>query len=168
MDFPTYNDDKERDQWVDEFIERNVLMNQTCLVESLLKAGEYGYGDGGIEIDVLDLTFTVTGLYPVTDTMTNEECIDWLDDNGYILDDDELANFSLMELQDLVREYADENPREVFEWWLLADEWIAVKLEGIGEVIATDGWNHWWGRCCCGQAIKLDPTFYQLAFDILT
>ncbi len=47
-----------------------------------------------------------------------------------------------------------------FDWadpFLLADQ-----LTDRGHVTLSDGQSHWWGRCCSGQAIKLDGILQRI------
>jgi len=45
--------------------------------------------------------------------------------------------------------------KEVYEWWVCSD-WLIEKLRALGEPILSNDYGEWWGRCCTGQAIKLD------------
>ena len=56
---------------------------------------------------------------------------------------------------------------EVLEWWLVSD-WLCGELREVGEVVIDNGYGHWWGRCCTGQAIKCDPTMYLVADAVLS
>lgn len=68
---------------------------------------------------------------------------------------DNYFNEFIQELQDA------QEMQEVMQWFIVSD-WLASKLEEIGEpVLHTD--NHrLWGRTCCGQSIELDGTLQKV------
>lgn len=66
---------------------------------------------------------------------------------------------------DILNNLEKDKPQEVFEWWLVTD-WFYEKLKAQGEVVIDDGWLHYWGRCCSGQAILLDHVIGVIAADM--
>ena len=58
--------------------------------------------------------------------------------------------------------YMEPQQQEIMQWFLLANDWIADKLEAIGEPILTWETQKFWGRTCCGQSIALDPTWWNI------
>ena len=51
--------------------------------------------------------------------------------------------------------------REIFEWWVCSD-WLIEKLRDLGQPILSNDYGEWWGRCCTGQAIKLDTVIDRI------
>ena len=109
------------------FVMREVIANQTMLVEWLFSNGQFVIDD-------------IENLYSQTDVCTGTcgEC--GLEDQK--LDEDEVCTDCQV-------------PQEIFEWWLVTD-WLAEKLQEHGEPILTNDYGTWWGRTCTGQAIYLD------------
>ena len=60
------------------------------------------------------------------------------------------------------RGHAQENPAEVLEWWRVSS-WLCARLAEIGEVTIDNGYGHWWGRTCSGQAYIMDGTLQAIA-----
>lgn len=52
-------------------------------------------------------------------------------------------------------------PKEVYEWYAVS-EYLAMKLEAIGEVVYETPDSHIWGRTCTGQSILSDPTLHTI------
>lgn len=158
-----YGDDKERDEWVGTFIRNNVLGCQSSLVTDLLGAGLSIGTDLGKAFGIDE----IEGLYPDPSDWSAEQCREYIEDeissSEAFEDDDEHERLEAM------REYIQQNAEaaEVFEWWLVADKWVADKLRQVGEVILDNGYGIWWGRTCTGQSISLDPTFYEIAESML-
>ena len=55
----------------------------------------------------------------------------------------------------------ENNYHEIFQWYIVCD-YLAKKLESIGESILTTSNHMLWGRTCRGQAIILDGTFQKV------
>ena len=49
----------------------------------------------------------------------------------------------------------DTETKEVMEWWAVSN-WLADKLQGVGEVVWEGPDVHIWGRTTTGQSIELD------------
>jgi hypothetical protein len=62
-------------------------------------------------------------------------------------------------------EEEDPQYREVYTWWIVTN-WFAEKLQEQGEVILSDGYNSYWGRCTSGQAIYLDNVISDICSDM--
>jgi hypothetical protein len=77
-------------------------------------------------------------------------------------DEDEGRHGWLTEARDVCREYAQENPAEVYEWWRVSS-WLCAALDSIGEVTIDNGYGYWWGRCCTGQGFIMDGTLQKVA-----
>ena len=63
------------------------------------------------------------------------------------------------EIEDLIYD----NPKEIFEWYLISD-WFLERLKEINEPYIENDYGDYWGRCCTGQAICLDYTVQKLAY----
>jgi predicted nuclease with TOPRIM domain len=60
-------------------------------------------------------------------------------------------------------ENEQEEPREVYQWFLVSD-WLCQKLKEHGEVVIED--ENIWGRGCCGQAILLDGVISNICEEM--
>lgn len=60
-------------------------------------------------------------------------------------------------------EKPEEEPQEVYEWWIVSS-WLLGKLKEHGEVI-IDHMNIW-GRCTTGQAILLDGIISDICEEL--
>lgn len=143
-----YGEDKETDAAIERLIERDVLACQSSLIDELLKRG-----------DIEGLTYEdIENLYPDTEAMDEDECKEYCEDHGILCDDLD----SIDEWRDTIQEYAE--PQEIYEWWLVSP-WLARALRAQNEPILELSESYgaiWWGRTCTGQAIALDPTFYDI------
>lgn len=178
-----YGANRELDQQIEEYINRNVGPCQSGLVDALIQTDFDGFG-----IDDLQ------GMYADPSDWDADQCYEYADDNGIDLEndprkmirealfevingddydrdaeaeetDDELreriADDNLEGWKDQVRDWSQDNPNEPLEWWVV-DSWLAGKLLEMGEVIIDNDYGYWWGRTCSGQSIALDGTFYRL------
>ena len=175
-----YGTNRELDQRIETWINRNVGPCQSSLVDALIQADFDGFG-----IDDLQ------GMYADPSDWDADQCYEYADDNGIDLENDprkmtrgelleegfgdsdeqsddtdddlreRIAGDNLEGWKDQVRDWSQENPNEPLEWWVV-DSWLAGKLLEIGEVIIDNDYGYWWGRTCSGQSIVLDGTFYQL------
>ena len=154
-----YGQDKQRDEYVDRIISRDVLYCQSCLVDDILR---HGMETDGPSFD------DVEGLYPDPSGWTAEQCEEWITDNGCDLPDHPGDTDDTDDYLDALAETVNENAEaaEIYEWWLVTD-WLARKLRDQGEAILKSQGCIWWGRQCTGQAIKLDPTMYDIAASLL-
>lgn len=129
---------EEHEKQVNTLVERDVLCNQTYLVDELLKRG---YNDNTPIInyygDIINITIN-----------SEEEAKDM----GYD---------SLEALQE-----SGEDQKEVFEWWLLSD-WLAEKLEALGCVVIKSDYGTWWGRTETGQALTMDSDIKAVAANLI-
>jgi len=55
----------------------------------------------------------------------------------------------------------DEEPQEIMQWFVVS-EYLAEKLESIGEPILSTDSHKLWGRTCYGQSLELDGTFQEI------
>ena len=110
---------------------------------------------------------SVTNLYPDPSEWDAAQCLAWLDEHisasdieWHYRDDPE---YWASALQALVEDHAE--PAEIYEWWAVND-WLAEKLEEIGEPVLSNSYGHWWGRTCTGQAMIMDGTLQRVAAAI--
>jgi hypothetical protein len=125
-----------------DFISPHIYKNQSYLVTNLMQQEIEGFYYDDIENQYL----------------TDEEII------KYHLDDIELNEDSKEITFDILDEYKYENPKEIFEWYLVSN-WFLDKLKEINEPIINNDYGEYWGRCCTGQAIYLDYDIQELAYE---
>lgn len=131
------NRDQERK--LDAFINREVIMVASHLIEALLEASMYeGKVYGGIELD------NIENLY-ITDEATAK-------DYGYD---------SLEAMQE-----AGEDRQEIYEWWFVT-QWLYEHLHQAGEPVIKSDYGYLWGRTCTGQAISLDGVIQSIYAELM-
>jgi DNA-directed RNA polymerase subunit RPC12/RpoP len=63
-------------------------------------------------------------------------------------------------------DFCDAESQEVLEWWAVT-EWLARQLASRGEVVHHNLYGLTvWGRCCSGQAIKLDGVIVDITREL--
>lgn len=133
--------------------DRDVLACQSMLIDDLLKYGD----ERGLEGFSID---NIENYYRDVDKMTRDELITYLTDYRSAPDADESDD----DLREAAREFAQDNPAEIYEWWLVSD-WLCTKLREHGECVLDNGYGQWWGRQVTGQAMIMDGTLQQIAAD---
>ncbi len=119
------------------------------------------HGTDAPDVPVIDCT-ACDGSGSLTDDQESTKCTT-CDGRGSVLDQDADDDTRYVdELREAVREYSQENPAEVFEWWRV-DSWLCDQLHEIGKVTIDNGYGHWWGRTCTGQGLIMDGTLQQIA-----
>ena len=123
-----------------KFIYPHILRNQGSLIYDLglLEVTGFLYED-------------IENLY-----MTDEEIIKWH------LDDIEIEGKEIT-AEDL-DDFRYDNPKEIYEWYLVSD-WFIDRLREINEPVIDNDYGEYWGRCCTGQAIYLDYEIQELAYQ---
>jgi len=123
-----------------KFIYPHILRNQGSLIYDLglLEVTGFLYED-------------IENLY-----MTDEEIIKWH------LDDIEIEGKEIT-AEDL-DDFRYDNPKEIYEWYLVSD-WFIDRLREINEPVIDNDYGEYWGRCCTGQAIYLDYEIQELAYE---
>jgi len=144
--------------------EQDILKCDSSLVENM-QAAWADLPDHLSEEWQLD---NVTNLYPDPSGWDAERCRDWLNDYGIDWSGSgkhvsSTASLDADELRELVNDNAD--PAEIYEWWAVT-EYLAEKLEEIGEPVLSNSYGHWWGRTCTGQAMIMDGTLQRVAAAI--
>ena len=123
-----------------KFIYPHILRNQGSLIYDL----------GKLEVDGF-LYEDIENLY-----MTDEEIIKWH------LDDIEIEGKEIT-AEDL-DDFRYDNPKEIYEWYLVSD-WLIDRLREINEPVIDNDYGEYWGRCCTGQAIYLDFVIQEIAYE---
>ena len=123
-----------------KFIYPHILRNQSSLIYDL----------GKLEVDGF-LYEDIENLF-----MTDEEIIKWH------LDDIEIEGKEIT-AEDL-DDFRYDNPKEIYEWYLVSD-WLIDRLREINEPVIDNDYGEYWGRCCTGQAIYLDYEIQELAYQ---
>jgi len=123
-----------------KFIYPHILRNQSSLITDLDTFGVNGF-----------LYEDIENLF-----MTDEEIIKWH------LDDIEIEGKEIT-AEDL-DDFRYDNPKEIYEWYLVSD-WFIDKLREINEPVIDNDYGEYWGRCCTGQAIYLDYEIQELAYQ---
>lgn len=154
-----------------EMYQRNyVLQNQCALVSTLINAVYEIPGDFG-EAWRDD---AIRNLYPDPSDWSAEQCREYLASEG--IDHSDIANtdddainddegFARIEhLRERCRDYAQDHPAEVYEWYLV-DPWLCARLDKIGEVTIDNEYGCWWGRQTTGQALIMDGTLQRIAAE---
>ena len=168
----------------DALVQREIYACQTCLISDILSNYELGESLGITweEIENLyhkpeeqDILYKLENLTGLTDPEEVREAIDRIEefweDNSHLLGRKDPVNkwssplsdgalkwaHNKSEAEELLERLEDleEQPQEIYEWWLVSN-WFAEKLSQWGEPTLTDGQSIWWGRTTTGQAISLD------------
>jgi hypothetical protein len=128
--------DIDKQQRLDTFVQREVIMLASQLVEDLLEAAMYGEKVfGSVELD------SIENLY-ITDEAIAK-------DYGYD---------SLEAIQE-----SGEDRQEIYEWWFVSG-WLYKHLKEAGEPVIDSDYGYIWGRTCTGQAIAIDTVIEDI-FD---
>ena len=122
---------------IEEFINREVIYNQTVLVNDLLNTMSLG-GNGLASAFSYD---NIENAYPE---------LSEYEDYGY--ESEEEFEMDMM-------------PKEIFEWWLVT-EYFGNKLREKGIPVLENDYGFWWGRTTTGQAISLDGEIKEIYKDI--
>lgn len=125
-----------------EFIHSHIFRNQSSLISHLQENFVEGFNSEDVENEYL----------------TEEEII------KYHLDEIELDDDSNEITSDMLDDFRYDNPKEIFEWYLVSD-WFLDRLREINEPIIDNDYGEYWGRCCTGQSIYLDYNMQELAFE---
>ena len=113
------NQDKQRQ--LEAFVDREVIMLASQLVEDLLDVSMYGEKVlGGIELDNIE--------------------------NLYITDEAIAKDYGFTSLE-AMQETGDDR-QEIYEWWFVR-QWLYGKLRREGEPVIDSEYGYLWGRTCC-------------------
>lgn len=160
METKYYGQDKEIDKAVNRIINQEVLCNQSYLIDALLKTDP----EACLISEHIDLLSgfsyeNIENIYPDPENWDIDECREYCEEHDIGTRENDV---DVVDWRDNIRENAE--PAEIFEWWLVSP-WLARELRALNEPILKlhEGYGAiWWGRTCTGQAIALDPTFYEI------
>jgi hypothetical protein len=136
----------------EQFVNREVLACQSMLVDKLIEEGIDGFSYDDIQNMYLDYSEEIGDL---ESEIQFEQSLAEPDDKK--IDD---LMYKISELAD-----EQENPQEIYEWWLITD-WFKDKLLQHGEPILDNDYGTWWGRTCTGQAILLDGVISSICKEM--
>lgn len=128
------------------FVSREVFTCQTMLVDQLLNTEAMNYQGFDFE--------NITNLYE------NTSFENWQEVQGETYLKHNTEEQQLKDYED-----REENPQEIFEWWVVSD-WLLEKLEDKGQPVLKTDFGSWWGRTCTGQAILLDSVIEEIYTDL--
>jgi len=123
-----------KQQHLDAFVRREVIMLASQLIEDLLEAslnGEKVFG--GIELDNIE--------------------------NLYITEEATAKDYGFDSLE-AMQETGDDR-QEIYEWWFVS-KWLFEQLRKAGEPVIDSDYGYLWGRTCTGQAIFLDSVIESI------
>ena len=138
---------QERENKLDEFVNRELFACQSSLIEDAFKKGLFSVD----EIENLYRPFDGKLIDPAICLRCN--------DSVSCLDSETGECESCFE--------DNQQPQEIFEWWLVSP-WLGKQFLLRGEPILDNGYGLWWGRCTSGQAISMDYVIQQIYDDLMT
>jgi len=138
--------DNKKQEKLSEFVNREVFVNQTYLIEKLLKKEVFNYGD-------------VVNLY------ADLEDNDIIEATKKLMEQDKELSKDTAELETIENLKDEQEPQEVMEWWVVSD-WLLNRLEAKGQPVLRTDFGDWWGRCGTGQAILLDRVIEEIYDDL--
>lgn len=131
------------------YADRDILCCDSYLLDELLKKG----GDGWEYFE------DVRNLHADPSDWDIDQCREYCEGNGIDKPDDEEDED---DWRDVCRDFAQENPAEVYEWWRVTS-WLCGQLHKCGYVTIDNDFGCWWGRCCTGQQYIMDGTLQEVA-----
>jgi hypothetical protein len=129
-----------------KFVEEEVYMCQSMLVEEALKRVFFSWDD----VDNLYRSFDGKLLSPEACESCGQqaECLD-------------------SETHECKKCFEDSSQaQEIYEWWIVSD-WLVIMLRKAGEPILNNDYGTWWGRCSTGQAILLDGVIEAIYDEVV-
>ncbi|HEY0089029.1 MAG TPA: hypothetical protein VGB37_09300, partial [Candidatus Lokiarchaeia archaeon] len=129
-----------------KFVEREVKACFSYEMDAILKAAECGHFESKTELPSWD---DIENLYQYV----CPECCE-----GY-QNESEAVDCCKSETE------PENEPQEIFEWWIISD-FLYRKLKEKNEPVLEWGNNYYWGRCTTGQAILLDRVICDICFDM--
>ena len=163
-----------------KFVEREVIACQSMLVEELINKKIDGFSYEDVENFFIDNSDKIDELKEKIEELENQvtEIEEELEENEETntLDNSLIAdrNSQVKNLQKEIEtiesnieelENEQENPQEIYEWWLI-NKWFADKLRQQNEPILDNDYGIWWGRTCTGQAILLDGVISEICEEM--
>lgn len=151
----------------------------SALVDDLIRTSADGQQElGGFTYE------DMRNLYADPSDWDAERCREYAEENGVELDTpdacaehqkwhsacpacEEMANDDsrggwLTEARDACREYAQDHPAEVYEWYRVS-RYLCELLHAVGEVTIDNDYGYWWGRQTTGQNNLMDGVLQRCA-----
>ena len=150
----------------ERFVQREVLVCASYMMDELFKAGSYNPTGADLpQYEDITNYWTYSEYYgnfadfeggTYEDLQTEISRLENLIENEQ--DEDKITDIQaeIDELNDLESE-----PAEIYEWWIVTG-WLAGKLEQQGQCVLEYGNLHFWGRQTTGQAILLDGVISRI------
>lgn len=130
----------DKQKQLEAFVDREVVMSASQLVEDLLKASfDGGQAFGGIELDNIG--------------------------NLYITDESTAKDYGFASLE-AMQETGDDQ-QEIYEWWFV-NRWLYERLLAAGEPVIDSDYGYLWGRTCTGQVIWLDGVIQDIYAETMS
>jgi hypothetical protein len=155
-----------------EFVGREVHANVNSMVEYILAQDDYT--NAPFTFEDIDNNYSYPEYYgkfasfaggTETERATEIERLQSLlqEENDKEQTDSSMSNISIIEseIEDLIS--IENEPQEVFEWWIVSS-FLCEKLSKLGHPVIKD--QNIWGRCTTGQAILLDYAISQICEDL--
>ena len=139
--------DRERQEALSNFIERETYYCQSSLVEEAFKAQFFSIDD----IVNLYKPFDGQLIHPHSCVCCQKQALCLDSETG--------------ECETCFEE--NQEPREIYEWWLVSP-WLSKRLLMEDEPILDNDYGVWWGRCTTGQAISQDYVIQKIYDDMMS
>ncbi|MBA3723501.1 MAG: hypothetical protein H0W89_01245 [Candidatus Levybacteria bacterium] len=137
---------QEREDALGKFVEREIYVCQSALVEEALKKQIFSIDDLENKYRPFDgrlitpnVCVRCQGEFICLDSETGE-CESCFEDH--------------------------QEPQDIYEWWLVSP-WFSKRLLMEGEPILDNDYGIWWGRCTTGQATSMDYVIQKIYDDIM-
>ena len=165
-----YNSSKNQDI-KRKFVEREVYCCVTSMTEYILSKGyedrESPFCMDDVENIYLDNSQEIDKLKEQKEELENEleELQEQIDPAPAIEEKIEKLENKISSIEDKIEELENEqeDPQEVFEWWMCSN-WLIDKLAKHNEPVLKD--EGIWGRTCSGQAILLDGVISRICEEL--
>jgi len=153
--------DIEKQKKLGDFVANEVFICQSSLVDRMLQKGVFNLEDienlnKSQEDELQDLTKEA-----LLEILAHEDLINEFKDKTETQIIDKIL--ILQEEGDL--DELETEHQEIYEWWIVSD-WLLRTLKAKGEPILSNDYGDWWGRCCTGQAIKMDYIIEKIYDEI--
>lgn len=155
----------------EKFVQREIFTNVSMMVEYIIKKGFEDH-DAPFSLEDAENYYVNNEDYIFELENEKEELEAELEKLETSMRDDKMDKMEelgkkIIELKDKIEdlETEQEEPAEIFEWWLITD-WLGHKLKEKGEVIIDDVNHRIWGRSCTGQHILLDSVISKICEDL--
>ncbi len=131
------------------FTDNNIIACVTTLMDFVLKVSVDSFQNAPFTFEDIENFYKT--LYWC------DECSNYMEESEYgcLTDGDECplcGEFSII---------AEEGASEIFEWWIVSP-FLFQELRLEKECVIDTYFNHYWGRCCTGQALFLDSVIHSI------